>query len=78
MKRNQVCDVCPGCGEHIGTRSELQFPVRKCWRTRVADALGYDREFIINLGQKTRIHRHHFKKADLVNDKPIGKLFFNI
>lgn len=75
MTRNSTCDVCPGCGEAIATRKELPFLSRKAWRSRVADALGYERQFLINLGEKTRIHRSHFHERDIVNGKPMGSYF---
>lgn len=73
--RNLCCDVCPGCGETLSTRDELPFLTRKNWRSRVADVLGYQRQFIIGLGEKTRIHRSHFEDEDIVDGKPIGKIY---
>lgn len=70
--RNNTSAPCPGCGVQIANRRELPFSTRRAWRDAVADALGYDREFIRNLGEKTRIHKHHFLEIDVRNNKPIG------
>lgn len=72
MKRNQGVDCCPACGGKISKSKELPFLTRRSWREMVADHLGYDREFIKNLGEGTRIHAHHFYERDIRGNKPIG------
>lgn len=73
MNRSYSADVCPACGIHIPNRKELPFCSKKIWREQVADRLGYNRAFIVSLGLKTRIHRHHFSEDDIENDKPTGE-----
>lgn len=72
--RNRVSDVCPACGVYIPSRKELPFLTRKAWRKEVAVRLSYKTDFIVNLGENTRIHRSHFAEIDVRNDKPIGTL----
>lgn len=72
MNRSYSADVCPACGLPIPTRLELPFSSKKKWRENVADHLGYNRQFIVNLGLKTRIHRHHFSEDDILQNKPVG------
>lgn len=74
MNNNRNCrnDPCPGCGEYIPKCREMRFSTRRGWRIMVADRLGYDREFILRLGENTRIHAHHFNERDIKNNKPIG------
>lgn len=72
-RRNQGVDVCPGCGQHISKGNEIPFLTRRSWRDAVADQLGYDRKFIRNLGEGTRIHAHHFYERDIRDKKPIGE-----
>lgn len=62
----------PACEIKISTRAELPFLTKKKWRENDADHLGYDRQFIVNLGIKTRIHRYHFSEDEILEDKPIG------
>lgn len=68
--------ACPACGLHISSRKELPFLTRRIWRENVAEKLGYNKDFILNFGQKTRIHRHHFHEYDIRDNKPIGKSLF--
>lgn len=75
MNRSYTADVCPACGVRIPIRDEMPFSTKKSWRVKVADHLGYDRDFIVNLGLKTRIHRHHFSEDEIVDNKPVGKHF---
>lgn len=72
MIRNCTSAACPACGLYIASRKELPFSTKKAWRISVADKLGYDQDFILNLGGKTRIHQHHFSEFDVRNGKPIG------
>lgn len=74
--RNFKISVCPACGIYIPFRKELPFLTRRAWREKVAEKLGYDKEFIINLGEKTRIHKHHFADIDIRNGKPFGIIIF--
>lgn len=73
MNRNNTVSPCPACGIQINARSELPFLTRRQWREEVAQALGYSKQFILNFGEKTRIHRHHFREIDVRNNKPVGK-----
>lgn len=74
--RNCTSAACPACGIYIANRKELPFLTKRAWRDTVADELGYERNFIRSLGEKTRIHKHHFAVIDVRNEKPIGMNFY--
>lgn len=76
--RNQRTAVCPACGDYIPNRHELPFLTRRYWRDRVADTLGYDKDFIRSLGEGTRIYAKHFLESDIRDGKPIGMFFIYI
>lgn len=74
--RRRKNDPCPACGIKIPKRKELPFSSKKEWRKAVAQLLGYDENFILSLGEETRIHRHHFHEWDVKNNKAVGKLYY--
>lgn len=76
MNRNYSSAPCPACGLYIANRKELPFSTKRSWRIAVANHLGYSSDFILGLGEKTRIHQHHFHEVDIQNNKAIGILCF--
>lgn len=76
MIRNRSVSVCPACGVYIPARKEIPFLTRRVWREAVAIRLGYDKDFILALGENTRIHRHHFAEIDIRDNKPIGVFYY--
>lgn len=70
--RNRSVSVCPCCGVYIPARQEIPFLTRRAWREAVAVTFNYNKNFILELGENTRIHRHHFAEIDIRDNKPIG------
>lgn len=73
--RNFNSSIWSACSLNIATRHELPFLTKRSWRDSEADALGFNKQFIRNLGEKTRIHLHYFSDIDVKNNKPIGMCF---